>query len=181
MKKGPYEVIDTKLIYKNPWIEVNEDKVINPDGSDGIFGTVEYIKGTSIVALDDKLNIYLVKEYYYVLNEYGIQLPSGGIEEGENNLEAAKKELLEEAGIRANNWRELGYLNPFTMIIKSPVFLFLATDLEFGEKSEKDIDLIKIPFEEAYQMVLDNKISHAQSIIAILKTKILLDKGEISV
>jgi 8-oxo-dGTP pyrophosphatase MutT (NUDIX family) len=179
MKKGPFEVIYSKLIYKNPWIEVNEDKVINPDGTKGIFGTVEYLKGTSIVALDDNKNTYLVREYYYVLNEYGIQLPSGGIEKGESSLEAAKKELFEEVGIKANKWKELGYLNPFTIIIKSPVFLFLATDLEFGEKIEKEIDIIKIPFKEAYQMVLDNKITHAQSIIAILKTKILLDMGEI--
>lgn len=176
MKKGPYTVTQSKQIYKNPWIEVQEDKVVGLDGKEGLFATVDNGAGVSVVALDEKQNIYLIKEYYYVLDEYGIQTPSGGINKGENPIEAAKKELLEETGLTAKQWTELGLVNPLTMIIRSPAYLFLAQDLAKEQKPELGMEVIKIPLQKAVAMVLNSQITHAPSCIAILKTKELLTK-----
>ena len=65
MNKGPYTVTSSKQIYQNPWITVQEDTVIRPDGKEGIFTTVDNGTGVSVVALDKENNIYLVKEYFY--------------------------------------------------------------------------------------------------------------------
>ena len=118
-KRGPFKVKSSATIYKNPWIEVREDKVIRPDGTEDIFGTVDYNPGVSIVVLTENNEIYLVKEYDYVLDEVGIKLPTGGIDKGESALQAAKRELLEETGCESKNWIDLGLIQPFTMIIKS--------------------------------------------------------------
>ena len=170
-KKGPFEVISSKTVYKNPWIEVKEDSVIIPDGKKGVFGTVEYGQGVTIVALNEKREIYLIKEYFYVLEREGMQAPSGGVDAGETPLEAAKRELLEEAGCTAEQWMDLGILHPFTMIIKSPTYLFLALDVTKGENTDSLVKPVTLPFTEAHQMVLDGRTYHAGSAVAIMKAK----------
>ena len=175
MKKGPYTVVSSKDIYKNQWIHVKEDAVIRPDGTQGIFGTVEYGRGVSILPLDSDTNVVLVKEYDYVLGEYGLKIPSGGVDETEEPIHGAKRELLEETGYETNHWTSLGYVNPLTMVIKLPQYLFLAEKIEHvTEKSEVEIELVKVPFKTAYEWVMENKITHSPSCVAILKTKLLL-------
>ena len=176
-KRGPYTITSSEPIYKNPWITVVEDKILRPDGTEGTFGTVDYIPGLSIVALNENHEIYLVKEYYYVLEKEGIQTPTGGIDEGETPLEAAKRELLEETGCASNTWIDLGLIHPFTMIIKSPTSLFLALDTyeKLPQPQDKMVRKVHVPFEKAYNMVMDGMISHAPSCVAILKAKIYLD------
>lgn len=175
MKKGPYEVLSAEEKYKNPWITVTEEKVIRPDGKEGIFGVVDYGKGVTVAALDSDNNIYLVKEYYYALETYALQLPSGDIAEGESPQQAAQRELLEEAGAVASEWTDLGMTNPFTMIIRSPAYLFLARGTRKQQEPEPETELVVVPFEEAYRMVMESTITHGPSCIAILKTKLLLE------
>lgn len=179
MKKGPYEVISSSQVYKNPWIEVREDKVLGPDGKQGTFGVIDYGSGVSIVALDSRKNIYLVREYYYAIEQYGLQVPSGGIDEKETPLETAKRELKEETGITAKKWAELGFTNPLTMILKSPAYLFLAFNLEDNGIVEKGIEIVKTPFDKAYEMVLSSEINHAPSCLAIMKAKVYLDNNKL--
>jgi 8-oxo-dGTP pyrophosphatase MutT (NUDIX family) len=171
--RGPFKVKSSKTVYKNPWIEVKEDKVIRPDGTEGIFGTVDYNPGVSIVALNAANDVYLVKEYDYVLDEEGIKLPTGGVDSGETPIEAAKRELLEETGCVSDTWISLGLLQPFTTIIKSPMYLFLVRDVKEQLKQPQDKLLKKLifPFEEACKMVMQSAIVHGGSCVAILKAK----------
>lgn len=179
MKKGPYEVISSSQVYKNPWIEVREDEVIGLDGKQGTFGVINYGSGVSIAALDSQKNIYLVKEYYYAIEQIGLQVPSGGIDDKETPLEAAKRELKEETGITAKKWVGLGFTNPLTMILKSPAYLFLALDLENKGSGEKGIEIVKTPFDKAFEMVLSSEINHAPSCLAIMKSKVYLDNNKL--
>lgn len=179
MKKGPYEVTHSSWVYKNPWIEVREDKVLGPGSKQGTFGVIDYGSGVSVVALDSRKNVYLVKEYYYAIEQYGLQVPSGGIDHKETSLEAAKRELKEETRIIAKKWVELGFTHPLTMILKSPAYLFLAIDLESKGSVEKGIKIVKTPFDKAYEMVLSSEINHAPSCLAIMKAKVYLDKNKL--
>jgi hypothetical protein len=174
MKKGPFTLKESKVVYKNPWIEVREDKVVKPDGTDGIFGTVDYSPGVSVVALTKEREILLIKEYFYVLAVEGIQTPSGGIDAGETPLDAAKRELQEEVGATSSTWIPLGFIQPLTMIIKSPAHLFLALNVEEGQHTDLLVAPLKLSFEEAYNRVLDSKIYHGPSCVAILKANVYL-------
>jgi ADP-ribose pyrophosphatase len=158
--RGPFKVKSSKIVYKNPWIEVKEDQVIRPDGTEGVFGTVDYNPGVSIVALTKNNQKYLVKEYDYVLDQIGVKLPTGGVDEGESPIQSAKRELLEESGCISDEWVELGYIQPFTTIIKSPMILFLARNVteQLNQPQDKLLQKIVVSFEDAYQMVMQSKI-----------------------
>lgn len=177
LKGSPYKILSSKIVYENPWIKVREDKVLRPGEKKGIFGVIDYGQGVSIVVLNKKRGIYLVKEYYYAIEQYALQVPSGAIDQRETALEAGKRELLEETGLVSDKWIDLGMIHPFTMIMKSPAYLFLALDAKEKGQKEKEIEIIKIPFDKAYEMVMNNQIVHSGSVVAILKTKIWLDKN----
>jgi ADP-ribose pyrophosphatase len=170
MKKGPFEVLKSKKIYKNPWISVSEDQVIRPDGKEGIFGIVEMVPGVSVLPLDSEGFVYLTREFHYAIGEKSIEVVSGGIDSGEEPLAAAKRELLEELGIEAKECVDLGYIDPFTTVVKSRNIMFLARELEFKKpKLPEQIDLVKVKLEEAVKMVVDSEITHGGSCVLILK------------
>jgi 8-oxo-dGTP pyrophosphatase MutT (NUDIX family) len=176
-KNGPYTIKESNSIYKNHWLEVIEDKVIRPDGKDGIFGIVKIKPGVSVLAIDDEDFVYLTKEFHYAIESEGIEVVSGGMDENEKPIDTAKRELEEELGIKAEEWIDLGYVNPFTTTVVSPSYLFLAKKLKFGKDNQEGtetISLVKVKFDEAVKMVLDNKITHSPSCFLILKAKNLL-------
>lgn len=167
-----YKTISSREIYKNNWMRVREDKVFRPDGKDGIFGIVEMKKGVSVAAIDDRSNVFLVKEYKYAMGKEITGLISGGIEEGESPLQAAKRELKEEGGLEAEDWVGLGIFNPLTTAVYSPMYLFLAQKLrKVSSRSEEGefIKIVKIPFKKSVEMVMESEITHGGSCVCILK------------
>lgn len=169
---GPWQIKESIEKYKNPWIHVREDQVIRPDGKDGIFGVVEMVSGVSILAMDAEGFVYLTKEFHYATEEFGTEVVSGAIDEDENAINAAKRELKEELGIEADEWVDLGLVNPFTTVVKSPATLFFAQSLHFSESNlegTEKIDLIKVKFEDAVKMVMESEITHGPSCVLILK------------
>lgn len=174
-----WELKHSEIKYKNPWISVREDKVIRPDGKDGIYGVVEMVPGVSVLPLDDEGYVYLAKEFRYAIEQDSIEVASGGIDAGETPLEAAKRELREELGIEAHNWIDLGHMNPFTSVIKSPAALYLARNIRFSDANPEGteiIDIVKITLEDAVRMVMDSEITHGQSCVLILKASEYLRK-----
>lgn len=171
-KYGPWIIKETFSKYKNPWIEVKEDQVIRPDGKPGIFGIVKMKAGISVLPLDDAGFVYLTEEFHYAIGKESIEVVSGAIDGNETPINTAKRELLEELGITANDWIDLGLVNPFTTVINSPAYLFLAKKLKFTKANQEGTEIIKIrkvKMDEAVKMVLESKITHGPSCVLILK------------
>ncbi|MBA3440121.1 MAG: NUDIX hydrolase [Pyrinomonadaceae bacterium] len=169
---GPWVIKGTARVYQSPWIEVREDQVIRPDGKAGTFATVRMKPGVSVLALDADESVYLTSEFRYAIERESIEVVSGAIEEDENPLDAAKRELREELGCEAEEWVELGVVDPFTSIVNSPANLFLARRLNFTateRESTEIIETIKVKLLEAVQMVMDSRITHGPSCVLILK------------
>lgn len=171
---GPLKIKKSIPKYKNPWINVREDQVVMPDGGNGIFGIVDMNPGISVLAVDHENNAYLVEEFRYALGRMSIEVSNGAIDPGETPLEAAQRELREESGIIAKDWIDLGAVNPFTTVINSPSYQFLARKLTFTESQpEKNefIQKIKMPYKEALEKVMKGEITHSPSCVAILKAQ----------
>jgi ADP-ribose pyrophosphatase len=151
---------------------VREDQVIRPGGSEGLFGVVEMVGGSSVLAIEENNDVHLVREYKYAVGRDSLEVVSGAIDAGETPLEAARRELREEAGLIAAEWHALGTVDPFTTAIRCTNHLFLAKGLSPTSADPDDgeeIALVRVSLEAALQMVLAGGITHASSCILILR------------
>lgn len=172
--KPPFKVKGTKTVYEDGLLSVSSDKVVYENGLEMQFTKVTMKPGSSVLAINDKNEVYLTKEFRYAINEVSIEAVSGGLDERETPLEAAKRELEEEAGLMADEWINLNLVHPFTAAIYSPNYMFLAKNLTKTEQKLEDsevIRIIKIPLEEAVQMVMAGNIKHAATCTLILKAE----------
>ncbi len=93
---NPWRTLSSRIVYRNPWLTLREDTVIRPDGAEGIYSVVEMRPSCGVVAINEDNQIALVGQWRYVHGKYSLEIPTGGSEEGEAPLDAAKRELLEE-------------------------------------------------------------------------------------
>ena len=90
MKKGPFEETARTIKYQNSWIRVEEASVIRPNGEKGIFGLVHMKPGSTVLALDARERVLLIREYKYAVERETLELVSGGIDEDEDPSAAAR-------------------------------------------------------------------------------------------
>lgn len=171
--KNPWKITSTQQIYDNPWISVREDNVINPSGNPGIYGTVHFKnKALGIIPLDENNYTYLVGQYRYPLDEYSWEIPMGGGSLQVDILESAKRELKEETGLTAKKWTNITRIHTSNSVTDEEGFVFLAEDLIQGKtefEEAEDLEIMHLPFTEAIEMVMNNKITDSISIGGILK------------
>lgn len=180
-RHGPWQIVETQEVYRDPWFRVDRDDVIRPDGEPGTYTVVHLKPGVCVLALDEDGQVCLTEEFHYAVGRVTFEAVSGGIEEGENPLETAKRELKEELGITAENWREMGTVDPFTASILSPAKMYLATNLTFGTQSldgTETICLRKMPLKEAARQVIDSEITHGPTSVLILKTWLAVSQNQ---
>jgi ADP-ribose pyrophosphatase len=171
---GPWVIEGGEEVYRNPFIAVREDRVRQPDGQPGSYATVTVPPGVAVLALDGEGRAHLTRQFRYALGRESVEVVSGGREDGEVPLDAARRELREEVGIIARDWRDLGAMDLDTAIIRGPVRLFLARDLTFTATEREGTEALtslRVPFEEAVRMVLDGAITHGPSCVLILKAR----------
>ena len=182
--KNPWQTLSSKEIYDNPWINLTEHQVINPNGGKGIYGKVHFKNlAIGIVVLDEEENIWLVGQYRFPLNQYSWEIPEGGGPLDADPLDSAKRELLEETGITAKNWQEIQQIHLSNSVSDELGIIYLARDLSYGEAQPEETEQLvvrKLPFEEAYQMVLRGEITDSLSVAGIFKIKILKLEGKLS-
>jgi len=177
-KNGNWTIKETEKKFGNDFFKVFEDKVIQPDGKDSSYATIEFVSGVSILPIDDEDFVYLTKQFRYVAGENTLEVVAGGIED-EKAIEAAKREIKEELGITAEELTELGPIQLDNSIIKAQTTLFIARKLTFGETDRDDseeMEMVKISFREAVEKVLNGEITHAPSCVLLLKA--WLEKSE---
>jgi len=169
---NPWKKLSSQKIYQNQWFSLREDQVISPGGEKSIYGVVETSPAIAIVPLTSGLETYLVGQYRYPLNTYSWEVPEGGADPDESNLEAAKRELKEETGLRAQKWTYLSSLYTSNSITNEIGHIYLAEELTAGvsePEHTEDLTVKMIPFLDAYKMVMDFEIKDSLAIIGIIR------------
>lgn len=181
--QNPWEIKKSETVYDNPWIKVTEHDIINPSGGEGIYGEIHFKNlAVGIVVLDPEYNTWLVGQYRFPLKAYSWEIPEGG---GHINIDpkiSAQRELQEETGITAERLTEIQRMHLSNSVSDELAIIYVAQDLNYGYSNPEETEqltLKKIPFQEAYQMVLDGKITDSMSVAGILKTKILIDQRKL--
>lgn len=182
-QSNPWRTENSKPIYDNPWISVREDAVIQPDGNPGIYGIVHFKNvAIGVVPLDQEGFIHLVGQYRYPLGIYSWEIPEGGCPEGEEPLAAAKRELKEETGLEAGEWRFLGRAHLSNSVSNEEALFYLATDLTHGVATPDATEKLahkRVSFAQAIKMVMQDEITDALSKMAILQCAQLLNDGQL--
>lgn len=176
--KNPWTILTKEVKYDNPWITLTEYNVLNPKGGKGIYGKVHFKNfAIGIVALDEANNIYLVGQYRFPLNQYSWEIPEGGGPLDIDPIESAKRELLEETGLKAASWEKLLEMHLSNSVSDEFGIVYLATQLSQHQAMPEDTEELvikKIPFDTAYKMLIRGEITDSLTVAAFLKLKLTL-------
>jgi 8-oxo-dGTP pyrophosphatase MutT (NUDIX family) len=170
---SPWKKLSVKKVYETPWIRVEENDVIRPNGSQGMYGWIHFKnKAIGIIPVDDAMNTWLVGQHRFTLNEYSWEIPTGGVPMNEDSLTGAKRELKEETGLVAEEWKELLKIHTSNSVTDEFGYIYLATkltQLATAWDETEVLQIIKLPLCEAVSMVMDGEITDSLSIAGLLK------------
>ncbi|HXZ52979.1 MAG TPA: NUDIX hydrolase [Burkholderiales bacterium] len=164
-------------VFSGKLLRVRRDQVRLPDGSDSVREYVRHPGAVVMVALFDDGRVLLERQFRYPHGRDFIELPAGKLEPGEPHLETARRELLEETGYVASDWRRLGVVHPSVGYTDEAIELFLAKGLTKREAKLDDgefLEVLEVPFAEAIAMVRDGRITDAKSVAGLLWVKSFL-------
>ncbi|MBI2722190.1 MAG: NUDIX hydrolase [Bacteroidetes bacterium] len=180
-EKNTWKTLKSEVKFDTPWISVSKHEVINPAGNPGQYGVVNFKNiAIGILPLDKELNTWIVGQWRYPLEQYSWEIIEGGGPHGIDPVESAKRELKEETGILAQKYTEICRIHTSNSVTDEYGIIYLAQNLSFSEsepEESEDLQVKKVSFNTAFEMVMDGRITDSISMAAILKTKILLDKG----
>jgi 8-oxo-dGTP pyrophosphatase MutT (NUDIX family) len=174
---NPWKKISSEIKYDNPWINLVEYKVMTPAGTEGIYGKVHFKNiAIGVIALDADDNTYLVGQYRFPLDLYSWEIPEGGCPEGTDWLTAAKRELKEETGFEAGKWTEILQMHVSNSVSDEFAVVYVAQYLIAGAaepEETEDLKIMKMPFAQAVDWVMNGRITDSISVAAILKWELL--------
>jgi 8-oxo-dGTP pyrophosphatase MutT (NUDIX family) len=173
IESGEWRTLASTLTHHGSYFDVRIDDVVRPDGSHGTYEHVVARGGVTVLALDEQDRVVLTRQWIYPHGNRQWRLPSGGIDPGDRDPEAAaRRELAEETGLRAETWCPLGRVSGADSITNHVDHVFQATGLTRGadsrEAGEADLEVSRLPFAETLELVLSGRMPHAGSAYAVL-------------
>src|SRR5687768_13762509 len=172
---NPWRKTASREVYENDWIHVREDAVVRPDGEPGIYGVVHFKNlAVGVLAVEGD-ELYLVGQYRYTLESYSWEIPEGGCPEGEDPLEAARRELEEETGLRARRWEKMGEAHLSNSATDEFAVWYLATELTQGEQrpdGTEELRVRRVKVAEALRMALAGEITDALTLLAVMQFRL---------
>jgi ADP-ribose pyrophosphatase len=160
--------------YSGKIIDVYLETVKLPNGRITELEIVRHPGGAAAVALDARGRVCLLRQYRHVAGGWLWELPAGKIDSEEDPLLTARRELEEEAGIRAGRWDSLGDLLSSPGVFTEVVHLYLARDLALVEPATAEDEVIEVhwlPFTEALSWAYAGEVRDAKTIIGLLRAR----------
>jgi 8-oxo-dGTP pyrophosphatase MutT (NUDIX family) len=177
---GPWTRLSRRSAYTNPWLEILHDDVLRPDGSPGIYGVVHLRNAAvGVVVRDEDGRVLLVGQYRYTLDAYSWEIPEGGVPFDEELLDGARRELREETGFAAAEWRLLFRFALSNSVTDEVGAIFLATGLTAGEATpepSEELALRWVTLDEALTMIDAGELTDLMSVAGLLR--VALERSE---
>ena len=143
-----------------------------PNGKLAKREVARHIGAAAVLPVDAEGNIYLVRQFRSPVDRVLLEIPAGKLDyKGEDRLEAAKRELREETGYTAETWTHLNDLLSTVGFCDECIAIFMAQNLSAGDcdpDEDEFVNVVKMPLSEAVDMVMNNEISAAKTICALM-------------
>ncbi|MCD9198673.1 NUDIX domain-containing protein [Aeromicrobium wangtongii] len=176
-----WPVTRSETVYDTPYIALRTDVIVDPSGAEHTRAVVSPHGAVAVVALDEDDRVLLVEQYRHAVQRRLIELPAGTLDvEGESPINAAKRELAEEADIVAEAWTPLLQLTMTPGHSTERIEVFLATGLSAvadadrttREAEEADMAQWWMPLGEAVDAVLSGRITDSKTVAALLAVQV---------
>ena len=167
-KKFKEEQLESTTIYDGKILKLVKDKVLCPSGRQSTREVIRDVKAVCILAIVDN-KIIMEKQYRYPYDEILLELPAGKLNKGEDKLTAAIRELEEETGYLANDMEYLGDMYPSCGYTDEHIYLYACSNLKETNRHldvNEVIDLYYYSFEEVEEMIKNNIIKDAKTVMA---------------
>lgn len=170
---GKARVVSSRIAYRGPVFWVTTDQVVEPSGVEARRDVVRHQGSVVILAVEEKgrePEVLLERQYRHAAQQYLWELPAGRIDQGESELTAAKRELLEETGYRAARWKRILRFYPSPGFVAEAMSVYLARGLRPGTAQPEEDEVIQVrfvPLSKAVDMVLGGKIKDAKTVAGI--------------
>jgi ADP-ribose pyrophosphatase len=172
--RGKARVTSSRVVYRGPAFWVTTDEVQEPGGVRARRDIVHHTGSVVVLAVDESQSeprLLLERQYRHAASDYLWEIPAGRIDRGEKPLPAAKRELLEETGYTAKNWRRIFNFYASPGFVAETMSVYLATGLRAGVAQPEDDEMIQlrvVPLPTALRMVLRGTIRDAKTIASVL-------------
>ncbi len=166
------KTVESKKIFHGRILDLNLDTVCLTNGKISTREIVEHQGAVCVAALTSNKEIVLVKQYRHTLSKCILEIPAGKLEKGEIPLSAAKRELLEETGIKGKDFKSLGYIYVSPGYSNEIIYLYSChVDSKADMKLDEDefLEPVYVKFDTALKMVINDEIHDAKTQICILK------------
>ena len=166
--------LESREIYKGKIITVHVDQIQQSSGRTAAREVVEHHGGVGILPLDAEGRVCCVRQFRYPYREQVLEIPAGKLEEGEDPLTCAVRELSEETGFSAETYVYLGQIYPSPGYCSEILHVYLATGLKPGSAHPDEGEILNVEWytlDELTEMVMRGELKDAKTVIAILKAK----------
>lgn len=163
------ERITSEDIYGGIFLKMKRDKIALPNGENAIREYLTHPGAVAVVAILDDGRVLLERQYRYPIAKACIEIPAGKLENGEDHLLCAKRELEEETGYTAKKWSYIRRIHPVISYSTELIDIYLAEDLAPGKShldDEEFLDVFAAPLEQLIGWVEDGEITDVKTTIS---------------
>ena len=174
---GKYEVKSSTVTHNGDLSNVRVDKVVMPDGEVAEREIVEHADAVAVVPMEADGQVVLIRHYRHAITETIVEIPAGKLDvDGEAPEAAARRELLEEVGLEADDMVELTCFYNSSGWTDEKTTVYLARNVQPGQApddfvadgEEADLEIIRVPLDEAVAQVVSGEINDAKTVIGLL-------------
>ena len=166
------KILETEELYKGRVFKLQREKVTLPNGLTVSLDVIRHPGASAIVPMKDAEHVVLIRQYRHAAGGFILEIPAGTLDgPQEDPFDCAKRELQEETGFSAENFRKLGEIFPVPGYSDEKVTLFLATGLKKAEQNldhDEVLDVEIVPFQKALDMISDGSIVDAKTIVGLM-------------
>lgn len=167
------KTISSKKVYEGVLLQVYRDEIELEDGNQSVREYIKHGGAVCIVPIDHNDNVYLVRQFRYPFGQAMLEIPAGKLEEGEDPLECAHRELEEEIGMTAQEMTYIGELYPIVAYTTEIIHMYVARGLTRTKQNldaDEFINVETMPLLKLEQEILQGNIRDGKTVAAVLKS-----------